>query len=276
MNRLGFIGGSDARQIMDGDWGKLWEIKTGLIQSDDLSQNIAVQMGSFTELFNVLWFEKQYGIQVSTQKKDGKQHEYLLNYNGVPLKGQIDGLINDPDSDPTKHPLSWDILECKHTHDRNNFEQCLRMYMPQIQFYLWISQAQGCYLSVLFGNNRWECQYITKNSDYIAKMQYAIEAFWQCVTENSRPFDDHGEPVSIDKILVDNMVRRDASSDNHFISATHDYLRHVGDAKSFESAKATLKELVGPNEREVYTDQLSIKRDKRGALRFNIINGELT
>jgi hypothetical protein len=39
-------------------------------------------------------------------------------------------------------------------------------------------------------------------------------------------------------------------------------------AKSFEISKKELKAMVGDNEREVYCDQLVIKRDKRGSLRI--------
>ena len=38
----------------------------------------------------------------------------------------------------------------------------------------------------------------------------------------------------------------------------------------FEDAKKELKALVKPNEREVFTDKLSIKRNKRGALTIKI------
>ena len=50
-NRIGFIGGSDAVQIMNGDWVKLWSIKTGLLQPEDLSNNFTVQSGIHNEEF---------------------------------------------------------------------------------------------------------------------------------------------------------------------------------------------------------------------------------
>ena len=48
MERKGFIGGSDCVKITNGDWLELWQIKTGRVESDDLSRNIAVQLGSWT------------------------------------------------------------------------------------------------------------------------------------------------------------------------------------------------------------------------------------
>ena len=52
MERKGFIGGSDCVKIMQGNWLELWQVKTGRIEPEDLSRNIAVQMGIQTEEFN--------------------------------------------------------------------------------------------------------------------------------------------------------------------------------------------------------------------------------
>lgn len=262
MERKGFIGGSDVGAIMHGDWIKLWEVKTGAKEPDDLSRVLPVQLGSFTEQFNIAWFEQDYKCETN-----GHQESVFLNYYGVPCKGQLDGKIVERDLDG-----GFDILECKHTYHHNTFEQCLKQYMPQIQFYLWIAQANGCYLSVIFGNSRWECQYVSKDWDYIKAIQVRVVEFWKCVTENRKPFEDDRAVVSIDKIKVDGMVRRDASTDNEFISRAIDYVSQVDDAKVFESTKADLKAMVGDNEREVYCDSLAIKRDKRGALRFTVIH----
>ena len=256
MERKGFIGGSDMRRIMDGQWVDLWEEKLGLVEPEDLSDNLAVQLGTHTEDFNIKWFEKNFNTITGNH-----QQEYRMQYENAPLKATIDGVTNDGTA----------VVECKHTYERNTMEGCLKMYMPQIQFYLWVSVHDGCYLSVIFGNRRWECVYVQKDWDYIKKMQVMVKEFWQCVQDNTRPFGDNlAEPVSIDNIKVDGLVRRDASSDNEFISRCHDYIQHETNAKLFESAKSDLKAMVGDDEREVYCDLLSIKRDKRGSLRVTV------
>lgn len=262
MNRQGFIGGSDMRRIMDGDWTSLWEEKTGRTEPEDLSNHLAVQLGTYTEDFNLQWFaDKELNCKERGVDLLSKQRKFEMNWEGVPCKGTVDAWIQEPDA--------YEIVEAKHTYERNTMEGCLKMYMPQIQFYLWISIADGCYLSVIFGNRRWECVYIKKDWDYIHKMQVHLKEFWRHVKEDTRPFgDDQVAPISIDKIPVDGMVRRDASSDNEFISRCHDYLQEEHSAKLFESAKSDLKAMVGDNEREVYCDLLTIKRDKRGSLRI--------
>jgi hypothetical protein len=261
MNRIGFLGGSDMRRIMDGDWVSLWEQKTARSELDDLSTNLAVQLGIHTESFNIEWFKDNLQAEVTHE-----QHEFTLNWYNIPLKGQVDGMLKLQDPND-----KINILECKHTYEMNKMESCIKMYMPQMQFYMWLAQADGCYLSVIFGNRRWECVYVSKDWDYIEKMKVYIKEFWGHVTEDTRPFGDNEiPPVSIDKIKVDGMTKRDASGDNEFISRCHDYIEQEKSAKLFESAKSDLKAMVGDDEREVYCDLLAIKRDKRGSLRITV------
>ena len=73
MERKGFIGGSDCVRIMNGHWLTLWHIKAGRSEPEDLSRNVAVQMGIHTEDFNLHWFEHEHncsltGLQKSFQK----------------------------------------------------------------------------------------------------------------------------------------------------------------------------------------------------------------
>lgn len=252
MNRKGFIGGSDAVKIMAGDWYQLWKIKTGRVESDDLSRNLAVQMGVLTEDFNLAWFEHEYDKLVH-------QHQLEIKRK-APLKGTIDGMVKGTNA----------IIEAKHTYSGNNMESVIDYYMAQIQFYCYLAEADGCYLSVLFGNNKWQCSYISYSDSYIATMLDSIKEFWGYVERDEEPVNyDIPLQVSIDKILVDDMVRRDASFDNQFMDAAITYTQYQQHNVVFENAKKSLKEMVADNEREVYCDQISIRRDKRGSLRIN-------
>ena len=260
MNRQGFIGGSDARRIMEGDWHNLWLEKTGRAKSADLSENIAVQLGVATEDFNLDWFDKHH--IANGYDNLARQRQYSDTYCGVPCKGTVDAKLQDG---------SESIVEAKHTYERNTMESCIRQYMPQIQFYMRLADAKHCYLSVIFGNRRWEAVAVARDDTYIDNMMVHIAEFWKCVTSDTEPAVGK-QPTSLttDHIRVDDMVRRDASGDNEFISRAHDYIEAEGMAKSFESAKADLKAMVANDEREVYCDLLTIKRDKRGSLRISV------
>jgi len=253
MKRTGFIGGSDCVKIMNGDWLDLWQVKTGRAESEDLSRNIAVRLGIWTEDFNLEWFEHEHDCIL-----EHNQLELGKTIGIVPAKGTVDGIWVEQNS----------IVEAKHTNSRNTMEAVVQFYMPQIQLYARLKDADGIYLSVIFGNNKWESSYVAYNEEYFNSMWAVVSDFWGYVERDEEPIGVSPPSISIDKVEVDNMVRRDAGQDNAFVDAAHTYIENEDAARSFENAKKDLKSMVDKNEREVYCDLLSIKRSKNGALRF--------
>src|SRR5262245_29882912 len=62
--RRSFIGGSDARIIMGDDQNalvRLWSVKRGEAEPEDLVGNLIVQLGRATEDLNRRWFERNTG-----------------------------------------------------------------------------------------------------------------------------------------------------------------------------------------------------------------------
>jgi predicted phage-related endonuclease len=256
--RMGFIGGSDAVKIMSGDWHQLWLEKTGQGQPVDLSDQFNVQLGTYTEDFNIAWFEHEYNLQVLAY-----QHEVSSKIDGIPFKATLDGVLKENDIDVG--------LECKHTSSFRKFDDILAYYTPQIQLYMKVAKLDKMYLSVIFGN-QWECKLIERSEDEWQRMLPILKDFWNHVENNIPPSADMPNelPTGVQHMTIDNMVTRDASQDNFFVELQHHYIAHYDDTKIFENAKKELKSLVEPNEREVYTDKLSIKRNKRGALTIHI------
>lgn len=170
--RVGFIGGSDLNQILSDDWEDLWEVKVGLKKPKDLSNVLPVQMGIVTEDLNILWFSKSTGKGVV-----GKQRQFKVNLLSVPFKGTVDGCIEGENC----------ILEAKHTNANNSMTKVMQYYKPQMQLYCGLSQSKGCYLSVIFGNNRWESDFMCFDEDYFNKLVGITSTFWGYVTSNTRP-----------------------------------------------------------------------------------------
>ena len=96
MNRQGFIGGSDLYNIMQGNWHVLWLVKTGRKEPEDLSQVFRVQLGSFTEQFNIDWFCQDTGHTI-----EQTQVEVQSVISGVPFKGTIDAIDHGDDGKQT-------------------------------------------------------------------------------------------------------------------------------------------------------------------------------
>ena len=251
MNRKGFIGGSDCTKIMQGDWLDLWQIKTGRKEPEDLSQNVAVQMGVWTEDFNLRWFAQHHDCELNNF-----QLPLQAEVGDIPCVGTVDAMLGDK------------IIEAKHTNSYNNMSKVIEYYMPQIQFYIHLADASGAYLSVFFGNSEWDSVHVDRDKEYFNSMWAVVSDFWGYVVRDEEPIAVDVSPLSIDKVPLDKMVARDASQDNMFVDAAVTYIQGYEQNRTFENAKKDLKAMVGDNEREVYCDYLTVKRDKRGSLRI--------
>lgn len=251
MERKGFIGGSDCVKIMQGNWLELWQVKTGRVESDDLSDNIAVQLGVHTEQFNLDWFAKQHDCVLG-----GFQSAYKKQIGDVPVKGTVDAMNG---SNP---------VEAKHTNSYNSMDDAIKYYMPQLQMYSHLSQSDGIWVSIIFGNNKWESAFVSYDEQYFNSMWAVVSDFWGYVLRNEEPVGIDTPTLSTNHIPIDDMVIRDASRDNQFCYAAVTYVNYFEKNRVFDNAKKDLKQMVGDNEREVYNDQISVKRDKRGSLRI--------
>ena len=256
------IGGSCALRIMDGDWHTLWLDKMGYREREDLSDVLPVQLGIWTEPFNISLFKKDMAVNVDEQVR------YHYNWNGVPCRGTLDGefMYNGVRTG----------LEVKHTFEMNTMRKQLERYMPQLQLYLEVAGLQHIYFANLFGNRRYEYVKVAKDEGYLQRMHVHLKEFWQYVVDEKEP------PLSmpyitagIDQIPIDDMVARNGGTDNEFMYQAHEYVSTMQAAKEHESAKKNLKAMVSTNEREVYSDILSVKRSKNGSLRINV-NKEYT
>jgi hypothetical protein len=264
--RMGFIGGSDAVKIIRGDWHDLYNEKIGQAQPADLSHLFNVQLGTYTEEFNLAWFEQEYGVQVIAT-----QPEYKKTIEGIPFKATLDGIIADPESIDRDHYIG---VECKHTSSFKKFDDILTYYYPQIQLYMKVADLSHMYLSVIFGN-QWECKLVSQDEAEWLRMLPIFKDFWGHVLKKQPPVAEMPNelPTNVHHMTLDNMVARDASKDNSFRNYEANYIENVWGNKQFEVAKNELKSLVLSNEREVFTDKLSIKRNKRGALTIKIKEG---
>jgi hypothetical protein len=260
--RMGYIGGSDAVKIIRGDWHDLYNEKIGIAQPSDLSHLFNVQLGTYTEQFNLAWFEQEYGVQVIDT-----QPEFKKTIEGIPFKATLDGLVNDKENIGN----NFFGVECKHTSSFKKFDDILTYYYPQIQLYMKVADLSHMYLSVIFGN-QWECKLVSQDEAEWLRMLPIFRDFWGHVLKKQPPVAEMPNelPSNVHHMTLDNMVARDATKDNQFKDLEHAYIENESLSKLFEFAKKELKALVKPNEREVFTDKLSIKRNKRGALTIKI------
>src|ERR1700686_5047719 len=90
VDRRYFIGGSDARIIMGEDEAallRLWREKRGETESEDLSGNLIVQLGTVTEELNRRWYEANTGHVVIDAQKHVRHPG--LGWMGATLDGRV-------------------------------------------------------------------------------------------------------------------------------------------------------------------------------------------
>ena len=244
--RLSYIGGSDAKRIMDGDWLRLWEEKTGKTPPDDLSGVLPVQLGSFTEPFNLDWFSRHTGIPLRfdlCQHVKHPDHPFI----GANIDARTDGAI----------------VEAKHVNAFSKAEEVIGRYYPQIQHYLAVTGEQKAYLSVIFGTQAWEFFTVERDNDYIERLIARECEFWRHVEANKQPHDPAPEVV---KINLDDMREVDMAGNNAWAANAGDWKEHRDAAKKHEKATKELKALVEADVKLASGHGVKVTRAKNGSL----------
>lgn len=248
--RRDFMGGSDANILIKGDPAEitnLWLFKRRLRDADDLSNVLQVALGSFTESFNRAWFEKQTGHEV---KSDGDER---ISLDNPFMSCTLDGLVYVPRKM---------VFEAKHTGAFSTPEQIQEWYWPQVQHNIYVTGAEGAFLSVIYGNHKWEVYEIERDDDYIASLIEIETKFWNCVETGEMPVPPEAPPAP--KIEATRKV--DMTGNNMWADNAATWLEHKDNAKSFDDAAKAIKEMVEDDAAEASGHGIVAKRSKTGSI----------
>lgn len=257
------LGGSDANTIMSGDDKrllKLWREKRGEAEPEDLSDNLAVQMGSFTEPFNIAWFEKQTGYRVTCNglALRSKEHPFMgCTLDGLvaetwPENGEING-------------RELGVFEAKHCGTRNTDAELFARYVPQLTHNCIVAGERRAWLSIFKGNGDWVMFEMALDDRYAEALVHAEEVFWEHIRNGTPPVDMPDPPETP---LPVGVKEADLSASNFWCSYAADLIDTRHAHQRHEDAKKQLKELVEPDVTRAYGAGIECRRDKRGALRF--------
>jgi hypothetical protein len=243
------IGGSDANVILSGDRERvlnLWREKRGEQAPTDLRDNLAVVLGSWTEAFNRLWYEK-----VTGQRIDEINLTLACPTNSW-RRCTLDGYQTATDT----------IWEAKHTNAFAKPDDVLERYMPQLQHNMAVARVDQAVLSVIFGNHKFEFFEIASDWVYQIELLQAEVDFWDCVVTGREPVPAAPpappKPVGIREVCLD--------GNNAWANAAVDWLEHREAAKTHTAACAGLKELVEPDVARAFGHGIEAKRSKAGAI----------
>lgn len=258
--RRSYIGGSDANTLLSGDLERihnLWLEKTGQKEPDDLSDNLAVQMGTWTEDLNLYWWERQTGEKVRERNIQKSHKEYTF------IKARADGETTI-DGQPA-------VIDAKHVGAFYfDADQILERYAPQLTLQMSIIGVKKGVISCFVGSNRWEPIYIDLDPLYEAQVISACVDFWGHVVARTPPVEVPKAKLGLPTALLRDV---DMSASNEWGALEDDYLNTEAQAKTFEAAKKGLKGLVADDVRTAAGRHVTIKRDKNGNLRFSRTKG---
>ena len=259
IERRYFIGGSDARIIMGNDEAaliRLWRVKRGEAEPEDLSGNLLVQLGVATEALNRNWYQANTG-QVITDIQKRVRHP-ALRWMAATLDGRIEGSDAVFES---KFMLPWSFSE----------EAAGEKYMPQLQHNMWVVAARSAVLSVITGGGKWV--EITTHADplYQHLIVTAARKFWRCVESGEPPRLFGVEPPKprLEAVRIVDMIGSNSWAEfaGLFRSTRQAFLDH-------ERSKAELKALMPEDAKEATGHGVRARRSKSGAISFDLLEVE--
>jgi predicted phage-related endonuclease len=255
-DRRYFVGGSDARIITGGDEGallRLWREKRGESEPEDLSRNLAVQLGLATEELNRRWYEANTG-QAITDVQRQVRHP-TVRWMGATLDGRVDatGAVFE-----AKFMLPWYFSE----------EAAAQKYMAQLQHNMWVVASRAAVLSVITGGGKWV--EITTHADplYQHLILTAERKFWRCVESGEAPRLFGVEPPK-PRIQAVRIV--DMSGSNAWAEFAGIFARTRAAHLEHEQAKTELKNLMSQDAKEAIGHGIRAKRSKSGAVSFDLL-----
>jgi YqaJ-like viral recombinase domain len=259
VNRRFFIGGSDARIIMNADQAALthlWKEKRGETEPDNLSDNLVVQLGVATEALNRGWYERNSGRTVGDVQRWVKHpiHRFLA--------ATLDGFVDDLDAVfEAKFMLPWSFSE----------EAAAEKHMAQLQHNMWVTNARSAVLSIITGGGKWIAMTIPADALYQHFLVTAERRFWRCVQtgETPRPYGVEPPRPRIEAVRIVDMSESNSWAEfaGLFCATRSAFLDH-------ERAKTELKTLMPEDAKEAAGHGVRAKRSKSGAVSFDLLAAE--
>lgn len=253
--RRHYIGGSDANILMSGNEEKihrLWQIKTGQAEEEDLSWVLPVQMGIATEELNLRWFEHETGMKIYNRG----EHIVLVEHPFMACT--LDGRVAGDGSVP---------FEAKHVNAFTNFDEQREKYWPQLHHNMAVTGASAAWLSVFLGTLKYEYERIECDNAYLAALLDRETAFWKHV-ESGTPPTAFAPVVAPAPPAV---KEYDMAGHNGWAIHAAAWKSTRMEADQFKQAEKTIKSFTPDDAARAFGHGIECKRDKAGRLRIREI-----
>ena len=269
------IGGSDAGEIMLGNWPKLWRQKTGREAPEDLSDVLPAQMGHATEAFNAYWYECRTGRNVAFRGNRVVSDRYRF------MVANLDGVTKTSRGEAAY----WDA---KHVGRLD--QQTVLRYTPQMVHCCTILNLDWWVLSVFIGNSKWEMVEQEVDPLYQANLIAREQEFWGYVERDEEPPEPERvlAPKPTPKLRTiavpiwkpdgPNEVFDALCRENNWVQPAldliSDFARTHAAATRHNIVREDLKKLVPEDVGTLTYGLFKFARDRAGAVRMTLAKGE--
>lgn len=281
VDRKLYIGSSDAQDIMSGKYDRLYKLKKGLIEEDDLSDTFPVQLGKHVEDFHLDWTTRKLNEQkggsykFSKEAKPGEQHWAVFtpddSFNYPILGSHPDALLRDVTG--VVYPI-----EVKITGRFRDASEAADFYMPQLQHHMLCWNTDLILFSVIVGTSEPERIWVGASEEWQKYYLDKCDTFWGYLKADMAPppqmYDDPKQakvPNSVKATVpLNGFKKRSLDGDNSAPTLIRDFILTKREVDRHGKIKEDLKGLMRDDENELYTDGFVMKRDARGAIRITV------
>jgi hypothetical protein len=285
------IGSSDAKAIMRGDLSKLWRIKKGIDQPEDLTWKLPVQVGIATEALNRRFYENAFNRKVVAP--DDPEFAKVCAELGIPC---LMDATRDPLTYLTWHPKrewqvchldgfvringQWGVWEGKTTGEISNWNDELRVTRTnwwQFVHQMAVHNVPFVEVSVIYGNGNAFKQFrIERNQNEEDILIGKQIEFMAALVENIEPVDTVEVATTSeasaggDAVWIKHYKQKDLEAlkikDDDFKALASDFLANEKHAKIFEKAKKDLKGLMPEDAKTLTAHGVVVGRSANGSI----------
>ena len=282
--RRKYVQAGDADRIMRGEWRTVWREKMGLAEGEDLAGVLAVQLGSFTEPFNLAWCEQATGRPITYYSDNllassawnllhetadenlrvagWRRPELQVSVDYPFMAANLDGMTTTPQG----HRC---VIDAKHVGRSD--EQMLLRYTPGMVHQATVMGCDWWALSVLIGNSKHEVIYQQVDPLYQAQLISTEREFWGYVERGEEP-EDRTEPTAPPKpqpkrreIILDLTPESERPNwAGEFTRLAREFADTHGAATKHAIVREEIKQLVPEDVVLVQLGLVRYKRDGRG------------
>jgi predicted phage-related endonuclease len=248
--RDGKLTASRVACLMTGDQEKILNLWRELVGDpafvpEDLTDVWAVQLGSWTEPFNLDWYERRTGKALS------KRGEVVIHPEFDWAAATLDG---------------WDDIaaapvECKHVGGFEKTSAILERYAPQAHWQMIVTSAPRCVFSIIEGAREPVIEIVDYDEAYGKELWKRACAFMDCVWSLTPPcaLPSVAAPVKPEKIY-------DMTGNNEWGASAATWITTRQAWRDNAAADKALKQLVPTDAIKCTGHGITVSRSKAGAL----------